>query len=259
MRVDLHNHTPLCKHASGTPKEYIQKAIEAGTEYFGFSDHAPMKFDEEYRMDFAQMPLYENMIKEVKSEFQSDINIFVGYEVDFLNSLVDERVMERKVDYFIGSVHFLDEWGFDNPEFIGAYGNKDMDRVWKDYFDAVEKMAKSGLFDIVGHIDLLKIFKYLPKTDMRILSKNALVAIKKADMTIEINTAGFRKPINEQYPSRAILEAASELGIAITFGSDAHEIEHIAYKSADAEKIAREFGYDKCAVFSKRDRSLVKF
>jgi histidinol-phosphatase (PHP family) len=259
MRVDLHNHTLLCKHANGTPKEYIQKAIEAGTEYFGFADHAPMKSDEEYRMDFSQMPLYEKMIKEAKSEFQSDITVLIGYEVDFLNSLVDTRVIKRKVDYFIGSVHFLDEWGFDNPEFIGSYKNKDIDKIWQDYFDAIEKMAKSGLFDIVGHIDLLKIFKYLPKTDMRILSKNALKAIKKADMTIEINTAGFRKPINEQYPSYAILETASELGIAITFGSDAHKIDHIAYKSTEVEALARECGYNKCAVFSKRDRSLIKF
>ncbi|MDR1614582.1 MAG: histidinol-phosphatase [Campylobacteraceae bacterium] len=259
MEVDLHNHTPLCKHANGTPREYVQKAIKSKIKYFGFSDHAPMKFDEEYRMSFDQMPLYEKMIEEVKNEFCSDIEVLIGYEVDFLNSLIDSRVMKRDIDYFIGSVHFLDDWGFDNPEFIGVYQNKDIDKIWKDYFEAVKNMAKSGLFDIVGHMDLLKIFNYLPKTDIKILSKNALTAIKKADMTIEINTAGFRKPVNEQYPSRSILEAANELDIPITFGSDAHEIEHIAYKSDEAQTLARDCGYDKCAVFFKRDRSLIKF
>ncbi|MDR0762776.1 MAG: histidinol-phosphatase HisJ family protein [Campylobacteraceae bacterium] len=259
MLADLHNHTPLCKHADGTPEDYIKKAISAGTKYFGFSDHAPMKFDEEYRMDFSQIPLYEAMIKEVKERFYPDIEVFLGYEVDFLDSLIDKRVLERKVDYFIGSVHFLDRWGFDNPEFIGEYQNKNIDDIWKDYFWAVENMAKSGLFDIAGHIDLLKIFKYLPKTDIRILSKNALNAIKKADMTIEINTSGFRKPINEQYPSRAILETACELDIPITFGSDAHKVEHIAHKSEEAEALAKEYGYNKCAIFSQRDRSLIKF
>jgi histidinol-phosphatase (PHP family) len=257
--VDLHNHTPLCKHANGTPESYVKKAIAAGTKYFGFSDHAPMKFDEEYRMDFSQIPLYETMVKEVKERFCSDIEVLLGYEVDFLNSLIDKRVLERKVDYFIGSVHFLDSWGFDNPEFIGEYQNRNIDDIWKDYFEAIENMAKSGLFDIVGHIDLLKIFKYLPKKDIRILSKNALSTIKKANMTIEINTSGFRKPINEQYPSRVILEAAYELNIPITFGSDAHEIEHIAYKSTKAETLAKECGYNKCAIFSQRDRSLIKF
>ncbi|MDR1975867.1 MAG: histidinol-phosphatase [Campylobacteraceae bacterium] len=259
MLVDLHNHTPLCKHANGTPEEYVKRAIEAGTKYFGFSDHAPMKFDEEYRMDFSQIELYEKMIDEVKEQFHSKIEILLGYEVDFLNSLVDSRVMERKADYFIGSVHFLDDWGFDNPEFIGGYQDKNIDSIWQDYFKAIESMAKSGLFDIVGHIDLLKIFKFLPKTDIKILSKNALKAIKKADMTIEINTSGFRKPICEQYPSKAILEVARELDIPITFGSDAHEVEHIGYKSEEAKALANECGYDRCAVFLKRDRSLIKF
>jgi histidinol-phosphatase (PHP family) len=257
--VDLHNHTPLCKHADGTPEDYVKKAIATGTKYFGFSDHAPMRFDEEYRMDFSQMPLYETTVKGLKEKFYSDIEIFWGYEVDFLNSFIDNRVLERKVDYFIGSVHFLDSWGFDNPEFIGEYQNKNIDDIWKNYFKAVENMAKSGLFDIVGHIDLLKIFKYLPKTDIRVLSKSAISAIKKANMTIEINTSGFRKPINEQYPSRAILEMAYEFDIPITFGSDAHEIEHIAYKSAEAEILARECGYNACAIFLQRDRRLIKF
>ncbi|MDR2635382.1 MAG: histidinol-phosphatase [Campylobacteraceae bacterium] len=259
MLVDLHNHTPLCKHAEGSPEDYVKKAIAAGTKYFGFSDHAPMKFDEQYRMDFDEIPLYETMVKNAKERFYSDIEVFLGYEVDFLNSLIDERVLKRKVDYFIGSVHFLNSWGFDNPEFIGEYQNKNIEEIWKDYFEAVENMAKSGLFDIVGHIDLLKIFKYLPKTNMKILSKNALKAIKKTNMTIEINTAGFRKPINEQYPSRAILEAASELDIPITFGSDAHDIEHVGYKSDEAVTLARDCGYDKCAIFSQRDRDLIKF
>ncbi|MDR2100650.1 MAG: histidinol-phosphatase [Campylobacteraceae bacterium] len=259
MKVDLHNHTPLCHHANGTPIEYVQKAIEAGIKYFGFSDHAPMKFDEKYRMSFDEMKIYEKTVRELQSEFQNQIEILFAYEVDFLDGYMDKRVFEQKTDYFIGSVHFLNGWGFDNPEFIGGYENKDMDNIWKEYFDAIEKMAKSGLFDIVGHIDLLKIFKYLPKTDVRILSKNALKAIKKADMTIEINTAGFRKPINEQYPSRTILEVARELDIIITFGSDAHESEHVGYKSDEAQSLAKECGYDKCAVFSRRDISLVKF
>jgi histidinol-phosphatase (PHP family) len=84
-------------------------------------------------------------------------------------------------------------------------------------------------------------------------------AIKKNNLVIEINSAGFRKPIGEQYPSSKLLQIASELDIPITFGSDAHEIEHIGYKSDEVIEIARTYGYDTCAVFSKRDRQMVKF
>ena len=59
MRVDLHNHTTLCNHATGTMEEYIQKAISLNIDIFGFSDHAPMDFEPEYRMSLAQTSSYE--------------------------------------------------------------------------------------------------------------------------------------------------------------------------------------------------------
>jgi len=259
MIVDLHNHTPLCHHAHGDAREYAKKAVEMGVKYFGFSDHAPMKFDEEYRMSFKEIDVYTQIVRDVKEEFKAQIEILFAYEVDFLKGLIDERVMKQEVDYFIGSVHFLSGWGFDNPEFIGTYKDKNIDDIWKEYFNAIEALANSGLFDIVGHLDLLKIFKFLPKTDIRILAGKAMRAIKKNALVIEINTAGFRKPIGEQYPSSALLQLASELDIPITFGSDAHEIEHIGFKSDEAIKIAKACGYETCAVFSKRDRQMVKF
>ena len=92
MTVDLHNHTPLCKHAVGEPREYVKAAINAGTKYFGFSDHAPMKFDEAYRMEFSQMQGYENEILRLRDEFSGQIEILLGYEMDFLDGFMDERV-----------------------------------------------------------------------------------------------------------------------------------------------------------------------
>lgn len=257
MIVDLHNHTTLCKHASGTTEEYIEKAIEIGCKYYGFADHAPMNFDKDYRMNFSQMEDYEQNILTCKNKFQEKIDILLGYEVDFIENLIDEKVLKRKVDYFIGSVHFLGVWGFDNPSFIGEYKNKNIDKIWEDYFYAIEQMAKSGLFDIVGHIDLLKIFKFLPKKDIRILSKNAILAIKKANMVIEINSAGLRKPINEVYPSNAILELISQNNIPITLASDAHSVKDVGFGKKEVYEIVKYFGYNKVAIFKNRDRDMV--
>ncbi|MBD3808879.1 MAG: histidinol-phosphatase, partial [Epsilonproteobacteria bacterium] len=165
MRIDLHNHTTFCNHAQGSIEEYIQKAIELGIDIYGFSEHAPMDFDEGYRLRFEDMQKYENLVLDAKEKYKNKIDILLGYEVDFLPRHIDERVLSRKVDYMIGSVHFINEWGFDNPEFIGGYKTRDIDEIWQIYFDAIEEMAKSGLFDIVGHLDLIKIFKFLPKKD----------------------------------------------------------------------------------------------
>jgi histidinol-phosphatase (PHP family) len=120
-------------------------------------------------------------------------------------------------------------------------------------------MAKSGKFDIIGHLDLLKVFKFLPTKDIRILAQEALKAIKKANMSIEINMAGYRKPIAEAYPSPILLETIAELEIPITFGSDAHRSDQIGLFSDEIEAMARSVGYDKCALYRARDREMIKF
>lgn len=259
MLVDLHNHTPLCNHAEGTVDEYVQAAIQKGIKYFGFSDHAPMGFDPTYRMSFDEMKLYEKMVNDAKIKYQDKIEVLLGYEVDYLNNYMDERVLNADVDYLIGSVHFIDEWGFDNPEFIGRYEHEDIDLIWQKYFDAIEAMANFKHFDIVGHLDLIKVFKFMPKKDIRLLAKNALHAIKDADMVLEINMSGLRKPIEETYPSKELLEVAFALDIPITFGSDAHKPEQVGLFDEAVVNLAREIGYTKCAIFKKRERSFIEF
>lgn len=259
MRIDLHNHTTRCNHAEGTIDEYIARAIELGIDIYGFSEHAPMDFDENYRLSFDEMSLYEADILNAKEKYKNDIEILLGYEVDWLPNHMSERVLKSNVDYLIGSVHFLDKWGFDNPEFIGGYKDRDIDEVWQIYFNTIEDMAKSGLFDIVGHLDLMKVFKFLPNIDIRLLAKGALSAIKQSNMTIELNSAGLRKPIGEIYPSRGLLELAYELDIPITFSSDAHKVEQIGYGYDDVVSLAKEVGYTKIVSFRNRDKELITF
>lgn len=259
MTVDLHNHTKLCNHAEGEIFEYIEKAIECNIKYFGFSDHAPMSFDPKYRMSFEQMKTYESDILKAKEKYKSKIDIFIGYEVDYLVGHMDKRILSADVDYLIGSVHFIDEWGFDNPEFIGNYENQDIDEIWQKYFNAIRDMAKSGLFDIVGHLDLIKVFKFMPNKNIVSIAKEALQAIKEADMSIEINVAGLRKPIAEAYPSFSLLKEAYKLDIPITFGSDAHHPEQVGLFSNEIIEMAKSVGYTKCALYRSRQREFIDF
>ncbi len=259
MIVDLHNHTKLCNHAEGEISQYIEKAIECGIKYFGFSEHAPMNFDEKYRINFEQMREYEEAVLAAKERYKNKIEILLGYEVDYLIGYMDERVLNADVDYLIGSVHFIEEWGFDNPEFIGNYKDQNIDEIWQKYFNAIEEMAQSRLFDIVAHMDLIKIFKFLPSKEAVDIAQNALIAIKKADMSIEINVAGFRKPIGEAYPSLSLLKEANKLNIPITFASDAHKPEQVGLYSDEAIKIAKSAGYSECVFYRKRKRKFIKF
>ena len=135
MRVDLHNHTPLCQHATGTPEQYLQKAIALGIDIYGFSCHAPMMFDTNYRMALSQLPEYLAMIEDLRERYSGQIDVRIGLEVDFIKgreNLIESQVLDSKVDYLIGSVHFLNDWGFDNPEFIGHYKHTDITQCWSE-------------------------------------------------------------------------------------------------------------------------------
>jgi len=259
MIVDLHNHTPLCNHAEGRIDEYINAAISKGTKVFGFSDHAPMDFDPQYRMKFEDMRAYEEEVLKAKKKYKEQITILLSYEVDYLKGHMDERVLNAAVDYLIGSVHFINGWGFDNPEFIGRYENEDIDEIWQKYFDTIEEMAQSRLFNVVGHLDLIKVFKFMPKRDIKEIAKNALLAIKDADMVLEINVAGYRKPVAEAYPSKELLEEAFKLGIPITFSSDAHKPEQVGLYNESIIKLAHEVGYTKCAYYINKERKFLDF
>jgi len=259
MIVDLHNHTSLCNHASGNITQYIEIAIKNGVKYFGFSDHAPMDYDPKYRMNFNDMKNYELDVQKNKAIYKNKIEILLGYEVDYLKGHMDERVLNANVDYLIGSVHFLGTWGFDNPEFIGEYKNKNIDDIWQKYFDTIKEMADTKLFDIVGHLDLIKVFKFMPNKNISSMAKNALVSIKNADMALELNVAGYRKPIKEAYPSKALLKEAFKLDIPITFGSDAHEPEQVGLYNNEIIKLAKSVGYTQCVYYRNRQKNFTNF
>jgi histidinol-phosphatase (PHP family) len=259
MIVDLHNHTPLCNHAEGSIDEYIQSAIKAGTKVFGFSDHAPMDFDPKYRMRFEDMPEYEVQVKEAKEKYKEKLTVLLAYEVDYLPGHMDKRVLEADVDYLIGSVHFLEGWGFDNPEFLSQWHEQDVNEVWQKYFDTITAMTETKLFDIVGHLDLIKVFNFMPDKNITLMAKDTLDAIKDNNMVIEVNGAGYRKPVKEAYPSKELLEEAFKREIPITLSSDAHAPAQVALFDKEIMALVSSVGYKECSYFINRERKSIRF
>ncbi|MCI7485146.1 MAG: histidinol-phosphatase [Helicobacter sp.] len=246
MRVDMHNHTPLCNHATGQPREYLQKAYELGIDIYGFTCHAPMGFDRAFRMNLKQVDSYIAMLEALREEFREKIDLRIGLEVDFIKGredLIESSVLSAKCDYLIGSVHFLGSFGFDNPEFLGHYQGYDQVELWEEYLDSIELCAKSGYFQVIGHFDLLKIFNNPPPQTLRPKIAQTLETIKQSGCIMEINASGLRKPCLEQYPSREILELAFSIGVPITFSSDAHAINHVGFGYETCKNLALDIGY----------------
>jgi histidinol-phosphatase (PHP family) len=158
------------------------------------------------------------------------------------------------VDYLIGSVHFLDNWGFDNPEFIKEWDKRDVDDIYKEYFSYIKELAESKLFQIVGHIDLVKVFGHKPKTPIKDIAKEAVKAIKKAGMAVEINTAGLRKPVKELYPSDELLEMILQEGIDLTLSSDAHSPQQVGFGYDTVMEKLKKLGVKKLVYFEKKEK-----
>jgi histidinol-phosphatase (PHP family) len=254
MRIDLHNHTTLCNHATGTMEEYIQKAIEVGINIFGFSDHNPMNFDKKYRMSFEDFDNYINNIEILREKYKNQITILKGLEFDYIDGFENNPLLDdNRLDYLIGSCHFIDKWGFDNPEFIGNYKNKDIDKIWEEYFEIITNLVKSNKFNIIGHLDLIKVFNFLPKKDIKIIAYDTIKTIKKYNTVVEVNSAGFRKPIAQQYPSKELLELIYENDIDITISSDAHSIDQVGLNYEKSLSLVKDIGFTRVAYFKKRD------
>ena len=242
---DSHLHTPLCGHATGTPREYAQAALDAGLAGLCFTDHMPMPewYDAPWRMRRDQLARYVEEVRAVQQEFAGQLNVRLGLEADFhpgTERYVEEVLGEYPWDYVIGSVHYLGAWGFDNPEFVDEYERRDLGQLYRHYAALVEGAARSGLFDAIGHLDLPKKFGHRAPDDSALL--RVLDVVAGLGLALDFNTAGWRKPVAEAYPAPNLVRAAAERGIPFVLGSDAHAPGEVGYRFGDALELIREAG-----------------
>ena len=191
-----------------------------------------------------------------------DIQIRAGIELDNdpARSAVGRAWVEKhweQLDFVLGSVHYLErpDQMFDTvPEGAEQFAGRRVDEVYEDYFRRVREMAATGLVDCLAHIDLVKIHGHRPQSDVAHLAAETLDFIAARGLVIEFSTAGWRKPVNELYPSDAIVEMAIARGISFTTASDAHSHVQLAenYQRL-AEKISA-YGVTEIWVFEKHRR-----
>jgi len=264
LPADYHMHTPLCRHAVGEPTEYAAQAVKLGIPEIGFSEHNPMIRDDydDWHMFQNDLDAYVEKVKKARRD-HPQLVIKLALEVDYIPGQ-EEWILDLSArhpwDYLIGAVHYVsDTWDFDNPKKISEWKRSNPFEVWTTYFERLTKAADSGLFEIIAHADLCKKFCFYPKEDCTPLFIHFLQAAKRADVAMELNTAGLRKDCNEIYPSPQIVQLAAQLGVPITFGSDAHAPDQVGMAFNQAVELARGAGYTQCCRFTRRKRQFVKF
>lgn len=243
---DYHMHTERCGHAAGSALEYVEEARRLGLPGVGIADHLPLLHgrDPQLSMDLSELDSYVEEVLELKARYPGYVLLAVeaDYRPDTVHRLAD-LLASQPFDYVIGSVHYLDGWGFDDPRYKDGFGKRDVDEVYRQYLELVGDAAESGLFTILGHLDLVKKFGHRPRRPLDDEVAQLADRIGRAGVAVELNTAGLRKAVEEIYPSLAVLRALRACDVPITFGSDAHRPREVGKDFDRALALAREAGY----------------
>ncbi|MHA0858344.1 histidinol-phosphatase HisJ [Paenibacillus sp. CMAA1364] len=272
MLIDYHTHHARCGHAIGQLEEYVLRGIEMGLSQLGLSDHMPLIHVEpatyypEMAMPMDELPRYVEECLSLKERYKDQIDIRIGIEADYIEGYeveIEHILSSYSWDYVIGSVHFLGEWDISDYRQTHNWEGKDILAVYEQYYDAVKKAMATGLYDIMGHIDVIKRFGYVPAADkyeeVVAMENAALQAVSQSGMAMELNASGLSKACQEMFPSQRMVSEAFRLGIPITVGSDAHDPSRLGEYLDQARSVLWEVGYRELSVFDHRRRNQVPF
>ena len=191
-----------------------------------------------------------------------DIKFKLGIEIDNdpESSESGYKWIEKnynKLDFVLGSVHFIDDWPFDHPQHQDGFKKWDIDKLYERYFLEMKKLIGRGFLDGLAHLDLIKIFGHRPQKEIIYFIKDVLKLVKEKALTVEMSTAGWRKPVNEQYPQHEIILQIKELNIPVTTSSDSHTANDLGYSYDRLYKLLKGYGFNQVAVFENHKMRLL--
>jgi histidinol-phosphatase (PHP family) len=267
MLTDYHNHLERGTLTLDYLKQFTDEAEKKKIEHFGISEHAYHFYQTKDILSnpwvderrFYDMKDYVDLFKEA---WNQQINVKMSIEMDYTPG--KHKEMKRFIDsydfdYVIGSIHWVGDFGIDLAEFRKEWDRRDLFDTYEKYYDQVVTLAQSNLFDIVGHLDLVKIFKYIPNDEEFLLQQfdRATTALANSKTCVEISTAGLRKPIGQLYPDPRLLQMCFDKGIPIVLSSDAHVPGDVGADYNKAIDLAKSIGYETLMTFEKGQRKEV--
>lgn len=261
---------------------YLQKAKKLGLKKVGIVDHLyrfkeVRPYYEKYmylendelgrlqqkwlhQVSTESIEQFVSLIENEKSKWdQGGVKLKLGIEADFFPGCEEELseiLSKYKWDYVIGSVHFYKGWGFDNPETKDYFQNYNLLALYEEHFEVVEKAISSKLFDIVAHLDNLKVFGFRPNDEeLNQLYHKIAKALKEHDVATEVNTGlSYRYPIKEMCPSPSFLKVLSKYDVDITTSSDAHFPDDLGKLLDEARQELKRFGFHQIVTFDQRKK-----
>lgn len=267
MKFDIHTHHYRCGHADGNIRDYIESAISSGLQVIGISDHTPYFAREEdignpgVAMGKSEIDGYVQEVLQLKQEYAGTIDVLLGMESDYFPDHIElyrNTLTKYPFDYIIGSVHHVYDKSIFNKNQWNGLDSKQQLSIKKEYYRLIQGSAKSGLFQILGHIDAMKGnypgFSDIPASD---IIDETLQIISNCGVAIEINTSGRMKLSGGWYPSDDILERALHYGVDVTFGSDSHNPNRIGEDFSKVSAKLREIGFKEWVYYKQKQKQIV--
>ena len=248
---------------AGNAERYRAAAEEHGIQELGVAEHI-------YRFHAAlevwEHPFWRDWANDDLDDYcgfvREETDLKLGIEADFVPGREDRianLLDQRDWDFVVGSVHFLRDRSLDTEDYSIWGAGESADRIWRRYFDTVAASALSGLYDVIGHPDLVKVWGSaapVPDRDLRFFYEPAVEAFAEAGVAVELSTAGWRKPVGEQYPAVPFLEMLVDAGCPLALSSDAHEPDQLGFEYERAVELLESLGVREIAVFEGRQRRM---
>jgi histidinol-phosphatase (PHP family) len=262
LRQDELDASARTHFTAGNIARYSDAAEAAGIAELGFAEHM-YRFTE--ALTIWDHPFWKEWALDDIDHYCDAVAASpakLGIEADFVPGSEDRTanlLEKRPFDFVVGSIHFIGDRSLDTEEFTIWDDRSDPDEIWQRYFETLAAAARSGLFDVLAHPDLIKVWDRagtVPSRDPRHFYEPAVEAIAESDVSVEVSTAGLRKAVGEIYPSDAFMEMCVDAGVTFALSSDAHEPGHLGFQYPVAVDFLERHGVTEIATFEGRNRSL---
>lgn len=279
IAADIHTHTDYF-HGKNTVRQMYKAAEEKNLQYYGFSEHTPLPegfsclLYREGDMNAAFRQYIQDVLelkKEIETYNQTAADkkpqVLLGMELDFTPH--DPAYMEKLIqaypfDYVIGTVHFVEEQNIGLWDVTQA-DTQDKYNFFEAYYEFIAQMAKWGKADIIAHPDFVKIHciddfhNWLKTPKATECLHETFKIIQKSGMVMEVSSGGLNKACKEVHPSPKVMETASAYRIPISFASDTHNINTVAFAFDELADFAKKYGYTEHTIFINRQPKQLKF
>lgn len=275
---NLHTHSNFSDGKS-EPEEIITEAIHQKLTTIGFSDHSPVPFQNNFAIKQERLTEYVDTIKSLRIKYQNSIDIYCSMEMDYIPGVIKDFANIKKslgLDYLIGSVHLVGNnidklWFIDGSKYetydegLFHYLDGDIKKGVRSFFDQYNQMIETEEFDIIGHLDKIKMHnhdRYFHEDEKwyRDLVFETLKLIKEKGLIVEINTRGiYKKRYDDFYPATWLLPIMHEMNIPVVISSDSHHYSEITMCFDKAEKALKAAGYKEVMNFKNGVWNSVEF